>query len=199
MMNHFLPSEQLKQILHPGTKLDLSKTVYKNLSSGQLVFAVDSTSSPTDEFSCTHRFNIGEINSFARSAGKKKIDFYSDLIPEYNCITTVVFRAEGREAELVGDYTLQNGDTTYSIKLHQNLYRYSATFSPMSDRFTNLENGSWNFNSEENILRIHTENRLHSAMGIMIVLRKTRAFKVIKTGNRLEFESFDGSTLTKMN
>jgi hypothetical protein len=180
-------------------KFDLSKTVYKNMTSGKIVFTTDSSSDPLDEDACVHRLDIEQITNYARSKGKKEITIKTDLEMEYNCLSTVMYQAEGIEANFAGRYILQTKDTTYSIELRKPLNGYRSTLSPMNADLISAENGGWSFDSEKNVLKIYTSYRTNPQFGIVRRASTSREFKATQSENGWKFESADGSVLTKLN
>jgi hypothetical protein len=177
---------------------DLSKTVYKNATTGSLVFTFDSVSNPSDEYACVQKISLDGLYAHAKQTGKKALDLRTDLDMSYNCTSTVYYGAEGDEEKFVGRYTVTSGDTTFSIKLDKGLYHYSSTYSPASKYLTSKETGSWNYNAEKQTLQLNTWYRFDSSIGIMISENRHRVFKVVSSPAGLQFISEDGSKLVKL-
>jgi hypothetical protein len=177
---------------------DLSKTVYKDVTTGSLVFTFDSLSKPWDENACMQKISVDGLYAYAKQTGKKAIDILTDLDMFYNCTSTVYYGAEGDEVKFEGRYTLTSGDTTFSVDLKKSLYHYVSTYSPASKRLTNKETGSWSYDAEKQMLRINTWYQFDNSIGILIAANRNRVFKVVSTSTGLQFVSDDGSKLVKL-
>lgn len=167
--------------------LDLSKTVYKTAVKGKLVFSVDTSNKPSNEDGCMQHLQLEELYNYAQVSGQKQVDMHADLPLTFNCMATVWYGAEDDNEKFAGRYQMQVKDTIYYVKLDRDLFRYTSTFTPSTNDYTNEEWGSWNYD-DNGYLNFNVQYRRNRASGIMIESNLTRKFKVITNSQNRSFQ-----------
>lgn len=158
---------------------DLSKTVYKNTTTGVLVFSLDSTYDMKHRFSCVHRINLGEINKYAGSKNMGSITLRSDLVMNWMCESSIMERgANEREAWIVGRFKQDVNDTTRMLELKQSGYEYTDSSNLNDKDLMNASFGNWEWNSDEKGISVFTLYRLNKQFGTMLSLGEKKEYKI---------------------
>lgn len=170
---------------------DLSKTRYKNTTSGILVFTLDSTNDMNGKYSCVHRINLGEINKYANSKKLKAITLTTDLVMEFLCETGIAEKgAKDEEVQMVGSYQLTAKDTIRTIRLEQDDYAYNASFNYFDKDLMDEWIGGWSYRYGDLVLR--ASFRINRKFGTMLPAGYEKTYKIRNENGSMALTPGDG-------
>lgn len=166
---------------HYTFKIKLKEIMEQHIT--DIVFSLDTISKPTDEYACVQRVHVNEIVYDSLFKKAKDIKIVSDLVMDFNCSSSVAYGAEQEgKQHWLGNYSLQHGDTTFSITLGDMFFRYRATLSIAADNYMNSHFGSWEYDGKNGTLTFYIWYLQNQRFGIMAEKRRAISFKVTEAG-----------------
>jgi len=189
--HRFTSRDRIKMDASQAYTFDLSKTRYKNTTSGILVFTLDSTSDMNAKYSCVHRINLGEIIKYANSKKMKAITLTTDLVMEFLCETGIEDKgAKDEEVQMVGSYQFTSKDTVRAIRLEQDDYVYNASFNYFDKDLMNEWIGRWSYRYGDLVLRAWF--RINRNFGTMLPAGYEKTYKTRNENGSMALTSADG-------
>lgn len=178
----FTKSRSIKLDNGSRYRFELSKTPYKDSTSGELYFSLDSNHT-IKEHACIQKISLTEIIKYAGGKKMKVITLPNDVIPELDCMESAYMEANDQEKPYVGTY--QSADKKQKLELSLVMNSFKWNFKLDKDFMDQLK-GNWS--ASDNTIHLKGSFKKNTKFGTI---------KDVDTDNSLAISNDEGSLILK--